>query len=216
MLRNDGKRLLPVKEALLDVFHEPVGAVLVGDVHVENGKAEAGIIVKHFGHGDVDDLARAGGALVLVFLDAGKLEAFAVVAEADAVPGQVLPHRAGLGIILRDQRAVGAHRVAAAGRGAVLFERPADGVGHLHEVVRLHADQPAVAHARGLRLHVEVVADGELPREGVVIHHDGHILERRLALFLGSSGAVPTAAGWDRASRRECGRKWYRRCGSPW
>ena len=108
----------------LDVLHEPVSAVLVGDVHVENGEAEAGVVVEDLGHGDVDDLAGARGALVRLFFDAGQLEALAVIAEPDAVPGEVVPHGARLGIVLRYQRPVRAHRVTAARGGAVLLERP--------------------------------------------------------------------------------------------
>ncbi len=37
--------------------------------------------------------------------------------------------------------------------------------------------------AGGFGLHVKVVAEGELPRQGVVVDHDGHITEHGLSFL---------------------------------
>ena len=120
--------------------------------------------------------------LVVLLLDPGELESLAVVAEGDPVPRQVIPHRSRLGIVFGNERAIGSHRIAPAGSRALLLERPADRIGHLHQVVGLDAHQPAMPHPRGLRLHVEIVADGELPGEGVVIHHHADVVQCWLPL----------------------------------
>ncbi len=49
-----------------------------------------------------------------------------------------------------------------------------------------------MAYARGLGFHVEIVADGELPGQSVVIYHHSYIRQRRLALALNGLVESPT------------------------
>lgn len=89
-VQEGGQRLLLAEEQVFDVLDEPVGAVLVRDVHVEDGELAAGVVVEHIGHGHVDDFTRTRLPLIFAFLHTGELEALAVVAEGDAEAGQVL------------------------------------------------------------------------------------------------------------------------------
>src|SRR5947209_38817 len=109
-----------------------MGAVLIGDVRVEDGKLAGSVVIENFWHRDVDDLPCAGGMRFVSFVHPRKLESLAIIAESDIISRQVFPHRTGFGIILRNERTVRAHRVAAAWRTAVLLERPSDRIGHLH------------------------------------------------------------------------------------
>jgi hypothetical protein len=53
------EKVPPLQEELLDILHEPVGAILAGDVHCESGKLAAGVVKENFGHRNVDDFACA-------------------------------------------------------------------------------------------------------------------------------------------------------------
>ena len=72
------KRLFAAQEEYLDVLHEPVRAILVGDMHVEDRELATRVIIKNFRHGYVDHLARAGGMLVLLFFHSRKFKAVSI------------------------------------------------------------------------------------------------------------------------------------------
>ena len=91
------------QEAVFDVLDEPVGTVLVGDVGVEDGEIETGVVVEDVGHGHVDDFAGTGFVFVGAFDNAGEFEAFAVVTERYSAAGEVFPHGTGFGVILRHE-----------------------------------------------------------------------------------------------------------------
>ena len=68
--RNIDERGEPAKAvnvAAVHILHEPMGTVLVRDVHVENRETKTGVIVKNLRHWNVHDLASTGRRFVLVF-----------------------------------------------------------------------------------------------------------------------------------------------------
>src|SRR5262245_22712005 len=70
-----------------EILLEPVSAILIGDVHIEDGVFPAGIVKNRFWHGDIDDFARSRPMFIFVFGHARKLKALAIIAERDVMPG---------------------------------------------------------------------------------------------------------------------------------
>src|SRR5215469_8940583 len=96
-----GRKLLTTaKKPLFDILHEPVGPILVRNIHVEDGKTKVGVVEQDLRHGNVRHFARASGTFVFVLHDSGKLESLTVVAERDSIAAEMLPHGPGFRVVL--------------------------------------------------------------------------------------------------------------------
>src|SRR6516164_2801214 len=90
---DQGRKLLPTaQKPFFDILHEPIGPILVRNIHIEDGKSEVGVVEQDFRHGNIHYFARAGRMLVCVLHDSGKLESLAVVTETDSITAEMLPH----------------------------------------------------------------------------------------------------------------------------
>src|SRR5215469_2945538 len=105
-IEKGGKFLSFAQKPPFDILNEPMGPILVRNIHIEDGKAKVGVVEQNLRHWDIDHFARARTVFILVLQDSGKLESLAVVAKIDPVAGQMLPHRSGLRVILWNQRSV--------------------------------------------------------------------------------------------------------------
>src|SRR5215472_18174048 len=88
-----GRKLLATaKKPLFDILHEPVGPILVRNIHVEDRKAKVSVVKQDLRHGNIRHFACPSGTFVRVFHDSRKLESLSVVAERDSIAAEMLPH----------------------------------------------------------------------------------------------------------------------------
>lgn len=155
----------------VDFADELGDARLVGDVNVEAGILPRRAIVQRRGHGRVSEEARTQRRHARPLAHARKLQALAEIVKGDAVLRQVLPHRTGLSLVFRQDRRGGTGKCEAARRGEseVLGLSERGGNRTRCPRVRIRAHQPVMPVDAGVPVGIEIVAEGPLPGDGVVV-----------------------------------------------